>query len=364
VPKAEKSPRVRRTHAKPELSVVIPTLNEAEALPDLLGDLAAQQGVICEILVSDGGSSDGTAKLAAELLDRHRLTGKVLGGSAGRGQQLNHGAAQARAEWLLFLHADSRLPEATALASSLHLLRCAGQRRLAGHFTLQYNFSDRERVFGYYLSEVKARLGWPGTIHGDQGFLLSKAFFAELGGFRDDLPVLEDTLLAETIRDLGDWYLLPATIITSPRRFLAEGYRERQTLNALLANFALIGWDQPLLRFSDSYRRQDQTGALQLAPFYRLVDQLLIELPWSFRWRVWYRTGRFVRNNAWQLVLRRVARTAYLAGDPVAAVPLTTVSRFRSWFEPLTNHPLGNLTAVLLTWLWFRSRSRNHDHGV
>jgi len=355
---------VRPADAKPELSVIIPTLNEASSLPDLLGDLAAQQGVACEILVSDGGSSDGTAQLAAELFARQRLAGKVLGGSAGRGRQLNHGAAQARGEWLLFLHADSRLPEANALASSLHLLRCAGQPHLAGHFALHYNLPERERAFGYYLSEVKARLGWPGTIHGDQGFLINKTFFIELGGFREDLPVLEDTLLAEAIRSLGEWRLLPATIITSPRRFQAEGYRERQTLNALLANFALIGWDLPLLRFADCYRRQDQTAALQLAPFYRLVDQLLRELPRSHRWRIWYRTGRFVRSNAWQLVLRRAARTAYLTGDPVTAVPLATVSRFRSWFEPLTNHPLGNLIAMLLTWLWFRSRGRNPGHGV
>jgi rSAM/selenodomain-associated transferase 2 len=330
----------------------------------LLGDLAAQQGVSFEVLISDGGSSDGTPQLAADLLARHQLSGAVCISPAGRGRQLNRGAAQAKGEWLLFMHADSRLPGVTALTSSLSTLRRGSHPRLAGHFTLHFDLADEERHFGYYLCEVKARLGLPGTIHGDQGFWLTRAFFAELGGFREDLPVFEDTLLAETIRQRGEWQLLPATIITSPRRFQTEGFWQRQTLNAILTNFALTGWDAPLRRFPAVYRSQDRTRPLQLATFYQLFDELLRELPWSARLRVWYRTGQFVRSNAWQLVLRRTARSAYAAGAAAKSVSLGPVSRFRAWFEPLTDHPLGYLGAALLTWLWFRTRSRTPVQGA
>lgn len=348
----------------PELSIVIPTLNEVVTLPGLLADLAAQQGVDCEVLVSDGGSGDGTAQLAAELFDRHRLAGTVISGLPGRGRQLNRGAAQARGEWLLFLHADSRLPDETALAGSLSLLRCDPHPRPAGRFALRFDPPGGVRHCGYLLCEVKARLGLPGTIHGDQGFLLSKRFFTELGGFREDLPVLEDTLLAEAVRVRGQWRLLPATLITSPRRFLSEGYRERQTLNALLVNFALTGWYEPLQRFPACYAHQEHTRPLQLAPFYGLIDELLGELPLVARLRIWYRTGRFVRGHAWQLVLMRTARSAFASGMAAEAVPLTPVIRFRAWFEPLTDHPPGHLLAALLTWLWFLTRDRAPDQGA
>jgi rSAM/selenodomain-associated transferase 2 len=343
---------------QPELSVIIPTLNEVATLPLLCADLAAQQGVAFEVLVSDGGSTDGTCKLATELLAYHRLAGTVLSGPAGRGRQLNHGAARARGERLLFLHADSRLPAPTALADALDTLRRERNPCLAGHFALRFDLPDTDRDFGYYLAEVKARLGLPGTIHGDQGFLLSAAFFNQLGGFREDLPVLEDTLLAETLRARGKWLLLPGALVTSPRRFQAEGFHKRQTLNALLMNFVMIGWDEPLRRIPALYRPQNCTRPLDLTPCLRMIDDLLAGLPRRERWRIWLHTGAFVRGNAWQLALRRQARRAFVADHPPEAVPLGPVLRFRHRCDALTDHPPGRLLAALLTWLWYRTRCR------
>jgi rSAM/selenodomain-associated transferase 2 len=350
--------------ATPELSVIIPTRNEAGTLPNLLADLAAQRGVGFEVLISDGNSADGTREMAATALSRLALGGGVLNGLAGRGRQLNRGAAQAKGTWLLFLHADSRFRDPAALSVGLAALRRDDNPCLAGHFTLCFDLPRDELPLGYYYCEIKARTGLPGTIHGDQGFLLPAAFFHALGGFREDLPVLEDTLLAETIRARGDWRLLPAVIFTSPRRFQAEGYRQRQTLNALLMNFAFIGWDTPLHRAPDLYRSQDRACPLNVAAFFRLVDELLDQESLRERWQIWYRTGEHVRGNAWQLLLGRTARSMHVAGLPPDAVPLEPVLRFRRRFDLLTGHPPGRLAAALLTWLWFRTRRRPSRQGA
>ncbi len=204
----------------------------------------------------------------------------------------------------------------------------------------------------------------PAPSTATRGSCCRKPFFRELGGFREDLPVLEDTLLAERLRSRGRWLLLPGIIVTAPRRFQAEGFRQRQTLNALLMNFAITGWDEPLRRSVDAYRSQDRARPLDLALFYREIDRLLDELPWSERLRIWYRTGGFVRANVWQLALRHRVRRAFSAGLPPEAVPLEPVLRFRRGCDAFTDHPPGRLLAALLTWLWFRTRQRQPLRGA
>lgn len=354
---------MRSAENLPELSVIIPTLNEAEALPRLLADLAAQRGLDFEVIVSDGGSNDATCAMATATFVRGELSGEVLTGPVGRGRQLNRGTRAARGTWLLFLHADSRLPDPAALADGLACLRRERNPRLAGRFSLKFDRANGERDVNYDLCELKARLDLPGTIHGDQGFLLNRVFWDELGGFREDLPVLEDTLLAETVRSRGRWRRLPATIVTSPRRFQAEGFARRQTLNAMLMNCVMIGWDEPLRRAPGIYRPQGETRPLQPAFFVRVIDACLKELPVRERAGIWYRTGAYVRGNAWQLILRRLARQAFAAGQAPDGVSLEKVERFRHRFDALTAHPAGHLAAALLTWLWFRSRRRRPVQG-
>ena len=173
-----------------------------------------------------------------------------------------------------------------------------------------------------------------------------------------DLPVLEDTLLAERVRAVGEWQLLPAEIVTSPRRFQVEGFRERQLLNALLMNFAMIGWSEPLCRVPDAYRTQERARPLQLASYFRRVDHLLDNLSWRERLRLWCRTGDFVRGNAWQIALwRAVRRNADLSVDQATKV----ITGFRRWFEPLSAHLPGRWLAALLTFCWFSCQKRHDD---
>lgn len=340
----------------PQLAVIIPTLNEAAALPLLLADLGAQSGVSFEVVVSDGGSTDDTRALAAAALARCGLAGQVVCGAPGRGRQLNRGAAQTTAGWLLFLHADSRLVEPTALADGLALLAGEQVGTVAGHCTLVFDLPVGERNVGYYLAELKARLGFPATIHGDQGLWVPRSLFLSAGGFREDLPVLEDTLFVEALRPLVAWRRLPVVLATSPRRFHSEGFRERQLLNALLVNFAMIGWMTPLQTLPGLYREQGHSGPLDPAPFFLRLAELLAALPARERLCIWYRTGAFVRDNAWQLLLRRHARRAFAAGLPVDGVDLSGLRRGRRWLQRFLGHPGGSLAAMILTWLWFRTR--------
>ena len=341
----------------PALSVVVPTLNEAFRLPLLLQDLLEQRDVLFEVLLSDGGSEDGTCRKARELLDESEVSFDILTGSCGRGRQLNRAVRSAKGEWLLFLHADSRLPAKDSLARALQLMGEAnpvtGPRRVAGRFALEFEPSPLGNQDGLFFCEAKARLGERGCIHGDQGFILSREFFGEVGPFREDLPVMEDTWMAEVVREKGRWLLLPVPIRTSPRRFEVEGFGRRQVLNALLMNFLFVGWDEFLRQAPAIYRRQDQTGKLHLLPFWREIRQRLSNMSWRRRWRLWFATGGFVRSQAWQIVFWREARRCRRKGRFITEVDLGVVRRFQRWFEPLTGHPPGAALAGLLTWFWF-----------
>lgn len=342
----------------PILSIIIPTLNEAEALPQLLGDLAGQHGLpVLEVIVADGGSADDTVAIARQWFADGRLTGRCLSTGRGRGRQLNAGAKAAQGEWLLFLHADSRLPACDQLGKAFDALKRfrheAQHDRVAGRFALRFDLAPEQKGFGYYFYEAKARLGRPGCVHGDQGLMLPAAYFDRIGPFREDLPVMEDTSMAETIRATGLWLLLPGTLLTSPRRFETEGMRARQTLNALMMNFLAIGWPDFFVRAPELYRQQANTGALQLGPFFGLIRELLAAMPAPRRRALWQATGAYVRGQAWQIGL---ARDCWLASrtpevrDPLGGRWLVWFDR---WFDPLTDHQLGRFLTTLCVKIWF-----------
>ncbi len=341
----------------PELTVIVPTLNEAPSLPLLLADLAGQIGIACEVIVSDGGSEDSTRDIADAFFVGGRLQGKVLNGRRGRGCQLNRGAGQAAADWLLFLHADSRLPEKSQLRTALDFMRAETERAasdsLAGRFTLRFAAETSLQGVGLAYYEAKARLGRPGCIHGDQGLMLAKSFFRRVGPFREDLPVMEDTSLAERIRAAGHWCLLPGEIITSARRFATEGLMARQTLNALMMNFLAIGWLDFIVKAPDVYQEQDRARPLQLLPFLRLIRELMQQLPLRQRLAVWTDTGGYVRSQVWQLGLALDCRQAFRSGSPTTCGPGYWSSVFDRRIDPFTDHAFGRGLATLLVWGWF-----------
>ncbi|MDH3454828.1 MAG: TIGR04283 family arsenosugar biosynthesis glycosyltransferase [Desulfuromonadales bacterium] len=340
----------------PELSIIIPTLNEARSLPLLLGDLVRQQGVVFEVIVSDGCSSDATCQLANELFDSGQLLGACHVGPSGRGRQLNAGASLASSAWLLFLHADSRLGNTHQLQEALEFMRVHQQREAsdlsAGRFALRFDPPDEEG-FGLFFYETKARLGRPGCIHGDQGLLLTKAFFQRVGPYREDLPVMEDTCLAEAIRAHGQWLLLPGELVTSARRFQAEGLKSRQTLNALMMNSLTIGWLEFFTRAPDIYRQQDRNQPLQLQPFFSLFKDLFAEMTPRRRWTIWLATGTYVRSQAWQIGLALDCRQAFRNGVDRQPLAGCWLKWFDRWFDPATNHRAGHVLTALLVRLWF-----------
>ncbi|QSV44453.1 TIGR04283 family arsenosugar biosynthesis glycosyltransferase [Geobacter benzoatilyticus] len=342
----------------PEISIVVPTLNEADGLERLFSTLEAQREVTLELVIADGGSTDETVQRARTLAASTPFAAKVIETGRGRGRQMNAGAAAAASDTLLFLHADSFFPDPLALRSALDsLVReiAAGKSgRVAGHFRLRFHRSTTGPSLPYYFYEWKARLHRPGCIHGDQGLLLTRDFFAEAGPFHESCPILEDVRLAGRIAELGEWFLLPAEIVTSARRFEVEGLRERQTLNAIIMNFAALGDDALLAELPRLYATQDRTGRLALGAALARINGMIRGLTRGERRRLWRETGRYVRANAWQIPFFLDVRRNFKRGAPVGQGSMPLLRLHDRIFDRLTDNRLGRGISMMLTRLWFR----------
>jgi rSAM/selenodomain-associated transferase 2 len=321
------------------LSVVIPSLDEAAALPALLADLRAQQGVELELIVADGGSTDGTAELA-------RAAGaRVVQAPRGRGAQMNAGAAVARGDTLLFLHADSRLESPQQLRQALEALRAAGDARAAGHFALRFERAQPglERFFRHV--EGKTALNRPGTINGDQGLLLARGFFDDLGGFDERLPFLEDQRIAAKIFERGRWILLPGRLTTSARRFETEGAYRRYTLMALIMGLHAADAEEFFRRAPQVYAAQRDTSRLDVGAFLALTRRVLKDAGARDALGILFRAGRYSRQNSWQL---------FYALDSALSTDTRPWLRAHDRFiHPLINNVAGDTLVTALIALWF-----------
>ena len=191
------------------ISVIIPALDEAEQIGATLQQLEGAGAA--EIIVVDGGSRDETAQIA-ESYGAH-----VLKGPANRGKQQNLGAARAAGEILLFLHADTRLPEdfAEQVRASLD-----EPRAIAGAFRFGLDASG----FGISLVEcmVSIRCKLLAFPYGDQALFMSREAFEQAGRFAD-LPVMEDFELVRRLKRLGRIQIAEGTAVTSARRWREHG---------------------------------------------------------------------------------------------------------------------------------------------
>ncbi len=282
----------------PLVSVIIPAINEAASLPHLLDDLARQQGITLEIIIADGGSTDSTLQQAGRCGARH------VTAPPGRGIQMNRGAAMARGEYVLFLHADSRLHSPQLLFHAIALLRTAEREwgMVAGHFRLTFCRCDNSNRSAYRFLEEKSSLNRANTTNGDQGLLLSRNSFFQVGGFDESLPFLEDQRIAEKIRNSGRLITLPGSLETSARRFESEGFFRRYLLMGMMMGLHAIGEWRFFLLAPEAYRLQQDTERLCLTPFFRLIRQMMRH-EWGVTGTIktFYHLGGYIRQNGWQL---------------------------------------------------------------
>ncbi len=210
------------------LSVIIPTLNASRSLPATLGSVTG----VGEIVVADGGSTDGTIELAIA----HGA--RLVRGAAGRGQQLVAGAAAACGDWLLFLHADTVLEagwreEVYEFQGNPQNLRRAATFR----FALDDACLEAKRLERLVAWRVRSL----GLAYGDQGLVIHRQFYSSLGGFQP-WPLMEDV---DLVRRVGRHRLtvFHSAARTSAERWRRDGWHQRSLRN--LGCLALYGLGIP-----------------------------------------------------------------------------------------------------------------------
>ena len=222
---------------RPAVSVIIPTWQEAAGIE---ATIRAVRGCgSCEILVCDGGSSDGT-------IHRCGLADRVLTSDPGRAKQLNAGAAAARGEILWFLHADCR-PATGAIAAIERAL--ADSAVIGGAFSQEIDHPGLVYRVIEHGNGLRVRLsGW---IYGDQGMFVRREVFEKLGGF-PDLPLMEDLYFSKQLRQQGRIVLLKERLLVSARRWEQDGPISRTLMNWRLILQAHRG--VPLDQLAKEYR--------------------------------------------------------------------------------------------------------------
>jgi rSAM/selenodomain-associated transferase 2 len=330
----------------PQLSIIVPTLNEAGVLPGLLDDLDKQRNISFEIIIGDGGSSDATRSIA-------EVNGVIfVPARQGRGAQMNAAAERASGDYLLFLHADSRIDDTGLLCNAVHAItnELHGAERGAGHFSLRFMRTTERNALAYRYAEEKSALNRANTTNGDQGMLLSKNFFRDLGGFDECLPFLEDQRIAEKIRFQGKWITLPGVIKTSARRFETEGFHRRYILMSMMMGLHSVGIEDFFVRAPGVYRTQQDIGTLFLSPFFHLIRRMMCD-EWGFGGtiRVFYLLGRYIRQNSWQMFFFVDVRLRPLLG--AGRYPFLSVHD--RLFAPCTNFRIFNAAVGMSCLIWF-----------
>jgi len=192
------------------ISIIIPVLNEEQALPITLESLQQLRQQGSEIIVVDGGSTDETCGIAKQYAD------KVVSAKAGRANQLNKGADVSQGSLLLFLHADTQLPDKV-----FELLKeYAEQGQCWGRFNVRLN--DTAWVYRIIESMMNVRSCATGIVTGDQAMFVSKALFDQVGGY-PDIALMEDIAISKKLKKQQSLICLKERVITSARRWQENG---------------------------------------------------------------------------------------------------------------------------------------------
>ncbi len=233
------------------LSIIMPVLNEAAGIEAALAALAPLRARGAELIVVDGGSSDGTAARAMPLSDQ------VLNAPRGRAAQMNAGAAAARGDVLLFLHADTRLPPN---ADALVLAGLTGSRRAWGRFDVRFDEGGMLRMVAAMMN-LRSRL--TGIATGDQAMFVTRSAFDAVGGF-PPIALMEDVTLSTRLKRVSRPLCLSARAVPSGRRWRQNGLVRMLLLMWLLRLAYFFGSDPARLAHAYGYTGTEAQGARPL----------------------------------------------------------------------------------------------------
>ncbi|MBT8393352.1 MAG: glycosyltransferase [Flavobacteriaceae bacterium] len=195
-----------------KISVIIPVLNEAETISDLLNHLSnsSSKGNIAEIIVVDGGSTDESKDVISKFKEVILLSSKK-----GRAVQMNIGANQAKGDILYFLHADSYPPK----NFDELIINEVEKGNIAGCFKMKFKSNHWWLKLAGWLTQFK----WRACRGGDQSQFISKQLFIELNGFNEEFIIYEDNDLINKLYARNQFVVIQEWIVTSARKYETNG---------------------------------------------------------------------------------------------------------------------------------------------
>jgi rSAM/selenodomain-associated transferase 2 len=220
---------------KPEISIIIPVLNEEKVITGLINELKKRSGESeIEIIVADGGSDDNTRQLATESGAK-----VIICKRKGRARQMNEGAEYASGNVLYFLHADTLPP----LKFPNHISKYIRDGVDAGCYRLQ--FDDDHLLLRAFAWFTRFDLNW--FRFGDQSLFIKREVYEEIGGFDERLIVMEDQEIVKRIRLRHKFQLMDDHVITSARKYKANGVLRLQLIFTLIFLLYYVGVKQDVL---------------------------------------------------------------------------------------------------------------------